>query len=75
MLRELRFLFNPAHTHVIDYLKKEFVGLQKNNVSLLIREGKNCEARLFARYDKGVEKEFKLTNNVGDAVKEALSNK
>ena len=60
MLRELRFLFSPKHTQLIDYLKKETVNLQKKNISVLLREGKQEKPVLYATFDGGHEKMISL---------------
>ena len=74
MLRELRFVFTPAHTHVIAYLNKEVKTLSKKTC-VLIREAATGPAEVIGRFEKGDEVRYPVGENVQAAVDKILLNK
>ncbi|KIY52158.1 NADH dehydrogenase, alpha subcomplex, subunit 2 [Fistulina hepatica ATCC 64428] len=66
-LRELRFLFSqtgPASAGTRDFVLSKYLVIKQHNPDLpvLIREAHGTPARVFARFERGVEKHVELEN-------------
>ncbi|KAL1928653.1 hypothetical protein VTP01DRAFT_2439 [Rhizomucor pusillus] len=66
-LKELRVHFcqtSPASNGLREFVAQNYTAIKKANPELpiLIREASGAEARVFARFDKGVERKVVLQN-------------
>ncbi|KAI9314083.1 thioredoxin-like protein [Dichotomocladium elegans] len=66
-LKELRIHFcqtSPASNGLREFVGQNYAAIKKANPELpiLIREASGAEARVFARFDKGVERKVTLQN-------------
>ncbi|KAI8393671.1 thioredoxin-like protein [Radiomyces spectabilis] len=76
-IKELRVQFcqtSPASSGLRDFVAKNYTALKKANPELpiLIREASGAEARVFARFEKGVERKAVLQNTSAQDVEKVL---
>ncbi|CAO3638436.1 thioredoxin-like protein [Cunninghamella echinulata] len=76
-VRELRVQFcqtSPSSTGLREFITKNYTSLKGANPQLpiLIREANGAEARVFARFDKGVERKVVLQNASSQEIEKAL---
>ncbi|KAG0164867.1 hypothetical protein DFQ28_010267 [Apophysomyces sp. BC1034] len=77
-LRELRVHFcqtSPASNGLREFITKNYTSIKKANPELpiLIREASGAEARVFARFDKGVERKVVLQNASAQDIQKTLA--
>ncbi|KAI9230789.1 MAG: thioredoxin-like protein [Piptocephalis tieghemiana] len=77
-VRELRLHFcqtSPASQGLRDFVSKNYLGMKKANPSLpiLIREASGIEAKAYARFEKGVERNSILSNLSEEQVADRLA--
>ncbi|KAI7869182.1 thioredoxin-like protein [Spinellus fusiger] len=77
-LKELRVQFcqtSPASSGLRDFVAKNYTSIKTANPELpiLIREASGTEARIFARFDKGVEQKMSFENKPTDEIEKALA--
>ncbi|KAI8334986.1 thioredoxin-like protein [Chlamydoabsidia padenii] len=76
-LKELRVQFcqtSPSSSGLRDYIAKNYTSIKQLNPELpiLIREASGAEARVFARFDKGIEHKAVLQNATSQDIEKAL---
>ncbi|KAI9249183.1 thioredoxin-like protein [Phascolomyces articulosus] len=76
-LKELRVHFcqtSPASSGLREYIAQNYTAIKKANPELpiLIREASGVEARVFARFDKGVERKAIFQNASSQDVEKML---
>ncbi|KAI8093161.1 thioredoxin-like protein [Halteromyces radiatus] len=76
-LKELRVQFcqtSPSSNGLREYIAKNYTSIKQVNPELpiLIREASGAEARVFARFDKGVEHKVVLQNASSQEIEKAL---
>ncbi|GAA0146485.1 hypothetical protein Leryth_014467 [Lithospermum erythrorhizon] len=76
-LKELRFLFcqtSPTSSSTRSFLEKNYKNLKTHNPKLpiLIREARNIEPQLWARFDMGVERGIRLEGLSEEQISKAL---
>ncbi|CAO3592484.1 unnamed protein product [Absidia cylindrospora] len=76
-LKELRVQFcqsSPSSTGLREYVAKNYTSIKQANPELpiLIREASGAEARVFARFDKGIERKVSLQNANSQDIEKAL---
>ncbi|ORX60729.1 NADH dehydrogenase, alpha subcomplex, subunit 2 [Hesseltinella vesiculosa] len=76
-LKELRVQFcqtSAASNGIREYVKANYSAIKQANPNLpiLIREASGAEARVFARFEKGVENKIVLQNASSQDVEKAL---
>ncbi|RKP14695.1 thioredoxin-like protein [Piptocephalis cylindrospora] len=77
-VRELRLHFcqtSPASQGLRDFVSKNYVSLKKTHPTLpiLVREASGVEAKAYARFDKGVERQSVLSNLTEEQVADRLT--
>ncbi|KAI5666083.1 hypothetical protein M9H77_15936 [Catharanthus roseus] len=76
-LKELRILFSPsspASSSTRSFIEKNYKDLKTQNprFPILIREARNIEPQLWARYDMGVERGIRLEGMTEEQISKAL---
>ncbi|ORY94848.1 thioredoxin-like protein [Syncephalastrum racemosum] len=76
-LKELRVHFcqtSPASAGLRDFVAQNYTSIKQANPNLpiLIREASGAEARVFARFEKGVERKAILQNQSSQEVSKVL---
>ncbi|GAA0148118.1 hypothetical protein Leryth_009558 [Lithospermum erythrorhizon] len=76
-LKELRFLFcqtSPTSASTRSFIEKNYKDLKTHNPKLpiLIREARNIEPQLWARFDMGVERGIRLEGLSEEQISKAL---
>lgn len=76
-VKELRFLFcqqSSASAGARQYIVKQYASIKKANPDLpvLIREANGTPARVFARFERGVERHVEVDGMSADEVEKAL---
>ncbi|KAI9316754.1 thioredoxin-like protein [Dichotomocladium elegans] len=76
-LKELRIHFcqtSPASNGLREFISKNYTAIKAANPQLpiLIREASGAEARVFARFDKGVERKAILQNDSAHEIEKKL---
>ncbi|KAF7730554.1 hypothetical protein EC973_001935 [Apophysomyces ossiformis] len=77
-LRELRVHFcqnSPASHGLREFITKNYTAIKKANpeIPILIREASGAEARVFARFDKGVERKIVFQNASEQDIRKSFS--
>ncbi|KAG2189011.1 hypothetical protein INT44_004153 [Umbelopsis vinacea] len=78
-IKEVRVHFcqtSPASKGLKQFVAENYTGIKQANPNLpfLIREANGVQPRIFARFDKGVERKVTLENASVQDVKNALEN-
>ncbi|KAI9023486.1 thioredoxin-like protein [Phycomyces nitens] len=77
-LKELRVQFcqtSPSSSGLRDFIAKNYASIKSANPNLpiLIREANGAEARIFARFDKGIEQKIVFQNKASEEIEKTLA--